>query len=136
MPFYTCFSITNSLSPAQKAFIDEEITRIHTTVTTAPRSFVRVLFQEMHPSDIFSGGKLRPFAMIRGAIRAGRSAETKAELLKQLWAMLQEVTRLEDGQLLVSVQDNPASNAMEGGEILPEPQHEAEWLARHSHADR
>src|SRR5262245_39006006 len=25
----------------------------------------------------------------------------------------------------------PASNAMQGGEILPEPQHEADWLARH-----
>ena len=55
-------------------------------------------------------------------------------MLKELWAMLQEVTGLEDDKLLVSVQDNPASNAMEAGAILPEPQHEAEWFAKLGHA--
>ena len=44
--------------------------------------------------------------------------------------MLQEVTGLEDDKVLVSVQDNPAGNAMEAGTILPEPQHEAEWFAK------
>jgi len=43
--------------------------------------------------------------------------------------MLQDATGLEDDKLLVSIQDNPANNAMEAGEILPEPQHEAEWFA-------
>src|SRR5215211_1081791 len=131
MPFYTCFAVAKSLSPAQKEFIAEEITRIHTALTHAPRSFVRVYFQEMQSSDIFSGGRTQPFAMIRGVIRSGRTAETKVQLLSQLWAMLQAATGLESGQLLVSVQDNPAGNAMEGGELLPEPQHEADWLLRH-----
>jgi hypothetical protein len=54
----------------------------------------------------------------------------KAQMLKELWAMLQEVTGLEDDKVLVSVQDNPAGNAMEAGTILPEPQHEAEWFAK------
>jgi phenylpyruvate tautomerase PptA (4-oxalocrotonate tautomerase family) len=131
MPFYTCFAVAGSLPDTQKAFIAEEITRIHTTLTGAPPSFVRVLFQDMPPLGIFSGGKNQPFAMIRGVIRSGRSAETKTELLKQLWALLLEVTALTHDQLLVSVQDNPAGNAMEGGELLPEPHQEAEWLARH-----
>ena len=134
MPFYTCFAVTNSLSAAQKAFIAEEITRIHVTRTGAPASFVRVLFHEFQPSDIFTGGKPLPCAMIRGVIRAGRSAEVKAQMLKELWAMLQKVTGLEDDKLLVSVQDNPAGNAMEAGAILPEPQHEAEWFAKLGHA--
>src|SRR6516162_2743534 len=80
-------------------------------------------------SDIFTGGKPLPCAMIRGVIRAGRSAEVKKQLLSELWTMLQDATGLEDDKLLVSIQDNPANNAMEAGEILPEPQHEAEWLA-------
>ena len=131
MPFYICFATAGSLSATQKTFVAEEITRIHTTLTDAPRSFVRVFFQDMQPSFIFSGGKNQPFAMIRGVIRSGRSAETKMELLKQLSALLQDVTALTPDQLLVSVQDNPAGNAMEGGELLPEPHQEAEWLARH-----
>jgi len=57
MPFYTCFAFSDSLSAAQKANIAEEITRIHTKLTGAPRSFVRVLFHEMQSSDIFTGGK-------------------------------------------------------------------------------
>ena len=134
MPFYTCFVVTNSLSATQKAFIAEEITRIHVTRTGAPPSFVRVLFHEFQPSDVYTGGKPLPCAMIRGVIRAGRSAEVKAQMLKELWAMLQKVTGLEDDKLLVSVQDNPASNAMEAGAILPEPQHEAEWFAKLGHA--
>ena len=60
---------------------------------------------------------------------AGRSAEVKKQLLSELWTMLQDATGLEDDKLLVSIQDNPANNAMEAGEILPEPQHEAEWFA-------
>ena len=134
MPFYTCFVVTNSLSATQKAFIAEEITRIHVTRTGAPPSFVRVLFHEFQPSDVFTGGKPLPCAMIRGVIRAGRSAEVKAQMLKELWAMLQKVTGLEDDKLLVSVQDNPAGNAMEAGTIMPEPQHEAEWFAKLGHA--
>jgi phenylpyruvate tautomerase PptA (4-oxalocrotonate tautomerase family) len=129
MPFYTCFAFSDSLSAAQKANIAEEITRIHTKLTGAPRSFVRVLFHEMQSSDIFTGGKPLPCAMIRGVIRAGRSAEVKKQLLSELWTMLQDATGLEDDKLLVSIQDNPANNAMEAGEILPEPQHEAEWFA-------
>src|SRR5262245_27017123 len=70
-----------------------------------------------------------PCAMIRCAILAGRSAEVKKQLLSELWTMLQDATGLEDDKLLVSIQDNPANNAMEAGEILPEPQHEAEWFA-------
>jgi phenylpyruvate tautomerase PptA (4-oxalocrotonate tautomerase family) len=131
MPFYTCFAFEGTLSTRQKAFVAEEITRIHTTLTGAPRSFVRVFFQDVQPFAMFSGGKNQPFAMIRGVIRSGRSVETKTELLKQLWALLQDVTALTPDQLLVSVQDNPAGNAMEDGELLPEPQQEAEWLARH-----
>ena len=68
MPFYTCFATAGSLSATQKTFVAEEITRIHTTLTDAPRSFVRVFFQDMQPSFIFSGGKNQPFAMIRGVI--------------------------------------------------------------------
>jgi phenylpyruvate tautomerase PptA (4-oxalocrotonate tautomerase family) len=135
MPFYTCFSVARSLSSAHKTFSAEEITRIHTTLTHAPRSFVRVYFQDMRPCDIFSGGRAQPFAMIRGVVRSGRTAATKAKLLSELWAMLQQVTGLESYQLLVSIQDNPASNAMEGGELLPEPEHEVEWLTRHSRVE-
>ena len=39
MPFYTCFAVTNSLSAAQKAFIAEEITRIHEAIEMSMSAF-------------------------------------------------------------------------------------------------
>jgi len=46
--------------------------------------------------------------------------------------MLQDATGLEDGKLLVSIQDNPANNAMEAGEILPEPSENCLRTSGHS----
>jgi hypothetical protein len=43
--------------------------------------------------------------------------------------MYQKVTGLADDQLWVSLTEIAASDAMMFGAILPEPGHEAEWLA-------
>jgi len=131
MPFYTCYTSQDALSADQKADLAEGITRIHVEHTGAPRNFVRVLFQESAQGDCYTAGEVADFGMIRGVVRAGRSTETKEALLRDLWALLQEVTGLGGHELLVSVQENPASNAMEGGVVLPEPGEEAEWIARH-----
>lgn len=131
MPFYTFYSTENALTADQKAHVAEEITRIHVAHTGAPSRYVRVLFQEATAENCYTGGKVADVAMIRGIIRAGRSAETKETLLRDLWELLQTVTGLSDDELLVSVQENPARNAMEGGEVLPEPGAEADWLAHH-----
>ena len=131
MPFYTCYTSQDALSAGQKAHVAQEITRIHVGHTGAPRGFVRVLFQEAATGDCYTGGEVADFGMIRGVIRAGRTAQTKEALLRDLWELLQTVTGLGDDELLVSVQENPAGNAMEGGEVLPEPGEEAEWMARH-----
>ncbi|PRZ44311.1 phenylpyruvate tautomerase PptA (4-oxalocrotonate tautomerase family) [Antricoccus suffuscus] len=131
MPFYTCYTSEDALSADQRAHIAEAITRIHVGHTGAPRGFVRVLFQESAKGDCYTAGEVADFGMIRGVIRAGRSAQTKEALLRDLWELLQTVTGLGDHELLVSVQENPASNAMEGGEVLPEPGQEAQWMARH-----
>ncbi|WP_153506423.1 tautomerase family protein [Cumulibacter manganitolerans] len=131
MPFYTCYTSQDALSSQEKAHVAAEVTRIHVQHTGAPRGFVRVLFHEVAPGDCYTGGEVADFAMIRGVVRAGRSAEIKEALLRDLWVLLQTVTGLGDQELLVSVQENPAANAMEGGEVLPEPGEEREWLARH-----
>ncbi len=126
MPFYTFHSTQNTLSADQKTHVAEEITRIHVAHTGAPRRYVRVIFQETAPENCYTGGEVANVAMIRGIIRAGRSAETKEAILRDLWELIQTVTGLGDDELLVSVQENPARNAMEGGEVLPEPGEEDE----------
>jgi phenylpyruvate tautomerase PptA (4-oxalocrotonate tautomerase family) len=44
MPLYTAFTQEGTVSIVTKARIAEEITRIHTTVMSVPKNFVRVVF--------------------------------------------------------------------------------------------
>ena len=41
-------------------------------------------------------------------------------MLKRLWALLQEATGAPDSQIVIGIQEMPASQAMEMGQIMPE----------------
>jgi phenylpyruvate tautomerase PptA (4-oxalocrotonate tautomerase family) len=53
-------------------------------------------------------------------IRAGRSDEYKRGLLTRLWKLLQTATRAPDDQIVIGIQEVPASQAMEMGQIMPD----------------
>ena len=130
MPLYTCITQEGALSAEQRAGVAAEITRIHTTHTGAPSSFVRVIFQTLAPNSTFTGEKLAVNAFLLAFIRAGRSRETVAQLMEDLWSMYKKATGLADDQLFLIVREVPPSNGMEFGAILPDPGHEAEWFAK------
>ncbi len=129
MAIYTCTTQEGTLSAEQRASIATEITRIHSTHTGEPASFVWVIFETVSPDSTFIGGKPAVNALIVGLFREDRSTEVKAQVLNELWSMYKNVTGLSDDQLWVSLTEIPASNAMEFGALLPESGHEAEWLA-------
>ena len=129
MAVYTCTTQEGTLSAEQRAGIATEITRIHTAHTGDRPNMVRVIFEILSPDSIYSGGKPAVNAVIVGLFREGRSTEVKAQVLNELWSMYKNVTGLSDDQLWVSLTEIPASDAMFLGAILPEPGHEAEWLA-------
>jgi phenylpyruvate tautomerase PptA (4-oxalocrotonate tautomerase family) len=129
MAVYTCISPEGMLSPQQRATLASEITHQHMILSGEPASFIHVIFETVSPDSIFVGGKSAPNAILSGTIREGRSTEARARLLKELWAMYKKATGMEDDQLFVSVTEIPSSDAMAYGAILPDPGHEAEWLA-------
>jgi phenylpyruvate tautomerase PptA (4-oxalocrotonate tautomerase family) len=53
-------------------------------------------------------------------VRSGRSADYKREMLKRLWRMLQDATGSPDDQIVLGIQEVPASQAMELGKIMPD----------------
>ena len=128
MAVYTCITQEGALSAEQRAVIAAEITRIHTAHTGDRPNMVWVIFETLPHDSIYSGGKPAENAVIVGIIR-GRSTEVKAQVLNELWSMYKNVTGLSDDQFWVLLTEIPASNAMLFGAILPEPRHEAEWLA-------
>ena len=53
-------------------------------------------------------------------VRTGRSADYKREMLKRLWSMIQGATGAPDDQIVLGIQEVPASQAMEMGKIMPD----------------
>ncbi len=127
MPLYRCAVLEGSTSEAQRARIAKEVVRIHCDTTGAPPSFVHAFFSEA-PAEKLPPGKS---AFVLGSIRAGRTDAQKAQIVSELTDVVAEVLGAERNAVGVATVDVPSKWNMEGGELLPEPGEEAEWLARH-----
>src|ERR1700679_573777 len=124
MPLYTAITQEGAVSSETKAKIAEEITRIHTSVMKVPKNFVRVVFLSYPKGSGFTGGSEAPTAALNCVLRSGHSAQEKTEMLKQLWAVFQNLTGIATDQLALSLQEVPSSNAMEMGQIMQAVGHE------------
>jgi phenylpyruvate tautomerase PptA (4-oxalocrotonate tautomerase family) len=118
MPLYTAITEDGFVSDEKKAKIAKEITRIHTTIMKVPNSFVRVVFLSYPKGSGFAAGKAAPTAALNCVLRSGHTNEDKNEMLKQLWSMFQDLSRVPTDQLAISLQEIPSSNAMEMGQIM------------------
>ena len=124
MPLYTAIAEQDFVSDETKTKIAEEITRIHATVMKVPRNFVRVVFLPYPKRSGYAAGVAASTAALNCVLRSGHTVEDKTDLLKQLWSMFQELTGIPTGQLAISLQEIPSSNAMEMGQIMQAVSHE------------
>jgi phenylpyruvate tautomerase PptA (4-oxalocrotonate tautomerase family) len=53
-------------------------------------------------------------------MRAGRAPEYKRELIQRLCKLLQTATGAPDDQIVIGIQEVPASQAMEMGRVMPD----------------
>jgi len=127
MPLYRCAIREGISTEEQRAHIAKEVVRVHCGVTAAPPSFVHAFFQE-RKADELPPGKA---AFMLGSIRWGRTDEQKAEIVADLTKALADTLGCDASEVGVATVDVPSKWNMEGGELLPEPGEEAEWLERH-----
>jgi phenylpyruvate tautomerase PptA (4-oxalocrotonate tautomerase family) len=120
MPVYQCFSPEGLLDESARANLAEQITRIHCDATGIPPSFVNVMFLDMPNGRYFVAGRPSGHSVLNGAIRAGRDLATRQRILRDLSQMWTRLTGQPEEELLISLWENLAENAMEGGSILPE----------------
>jgi phenylpyruvate tautomerase PptA (4-oxalocrotonate tautomerase family) len=118
MPLYTAITEDGFVSDEKKAKIAKEITRIHTSVMKVPGNFVRVVFLSYPKGSGYTAGKAAPTAALNCVLRSGHTDAEKTEMLKQLWSTFQDLTGVTTGQLAISLQEIPSSNAMEMGQIM------------------
>jgi phenylpyruvate tautomerase PptA (4-oxalocrotonate tautomerase family) len=119
MPLYTAITEDGFVSDETKAKIAKEITRIHTTVMKVPNNFVRVVFLSYPKGSGYAAGERASTTALNCVLRSGHTDAEKAEMLRQLWSMFQDLTDIPTDQLALSLQEIPSSNAMEMGEIMP-----------------
>jgi phenylpyruvate tautomerase PptA (4-oxalocrotonate tautomerase family) len=119
MPLYTAITEEGFVSDEKKAKIAKEIAGIHSTIMKVPAAFVRVTFLSYPRGAGYTAGKVAPTAALNCVLRSGHTDEDKTEMLKQLWSMFQGLTGIPTDQLALSLQEIPASNAMEMGQIMP-----------------
>ena len=120
MPLYTISLQDGALSPEEQASLAADITEFHCQMTGLDKAFVKIIFSTFAPGEGFVGGETAAAVILTVLIRAGRSPDYKRKMLLKLWAMLQRATMATDEQMLVAIQEAPASNAMEMGQIMPD----------------
>jgi phenylpyruvate tautomerase PptA (4-oxalocrotonate tautomerase family) len=124
MPIYQCISTEGLLDESVRGKLAEEITRIHCDATGVPPSFVNVIFIEVPNGRYFVAGKPATHSLVNGAIRIGHDVATRQSILRNLSQMWTRLTGKPEEELLISLWENQAENAMEGGSVFPAVGHE------------
>lgn len=130
MPTYVVTAATGRLSKQQKNEIAACITNIHCSVTGAPAYFAQVLFNDVPEGNYFVAGKplSADILFIHGQIRAGRSLETKQNMIFQILESTAKISAMDQSSIQVYIADFPGEQIAEWGRILPKPGQEAEWI--------
>jgi phenylpyruvate tautomerase PptA (4-oxalocrotonate tautomerase family) len=120
MPLYTITTQAGVLSQATRNDLASRITAFHSEYAALPKSWVHIVFADYPPGNGFSAGEVAATVALTVAIRTGRSDEYKRGMLQRLWEMLQAATGAPDDQIVIGIQEVPASQAMEMGSIMPD----------------
>ena len=119
MPIYQCFSPEGLLSDASRGQVAEEITRIHCRTMGVPPSYVNVMFTDVPAGKYYVAGQPAANSVLSAAIRAGHDVATRQRMLQDLSRMWTRLTGQPERELLLTLWENPAENAMEAGSIFP-----------------
>ena len=128
MPIYTCTVAEGTLTAESKAALAAEITKIHAAINGVPPTYVNVIFAEMPAGDVFVGGEPGRPLIISGWARRGHPQEAVTRLATEVASAAARIAGMDERHVMVVIEDSPAQSAVEGGRVLPEPGHEAEWL--------
>jgi phenylpyruvate tautomerase PptA (4-oxalocrotonate tautomerase family) len=120
MPLYTIMTQSGVLNDKAKVELAGEVTAFHSEYAGVPKNWVHIVFQEYPPGNGFTAGEPAAAASLTLLIRSGRSSEYKRGMLKRLWELLQDATGAPDDQIVLGIQEVPASQAMEMGQIMPD----------------
>ena len=130
MPIYTCTTNSETLDSRTKNELAAEITRIHAEINHVPTTYVNVVFHEVPPENLYADARPAGSLLINGWARQGHPEAETTRLALEISGAASRVVGISEKSILVVIQSSPASAAVEGGRVLPEPGQEAAWIAR------
>ena len=120
MPLYRMTTPEGLLSTEAKATLAAEITEFHSQMSGLDKAYTKIVFDNFSPGDGFVGGEAGPAVLLTVKVREGRPADYRNKLLFGLNSRLQHATGAEDVGMLLALEEMPASDAIEMGELMPE----------------
>src|SRR5580698_1446466 len=111
MPLYTVTTRRDLLSDDAKADLAAKLTALHCETSGVPKNWVHIVFHDYPVGSGFTAGQPAATVALTLLIRTGRSSEYKRDLLKRLWDLLQSATQAPDDQIVIGIQEVPASQA-------------------------
>jgi phenylpyruvate tautomerase PptA (4-oxalocrotonate tautomerase family) len=129
MPVYTCTTTTATLTADIKSALAQEIGRIHAKINHVPSTYVNVVFHELPAGGIYTDGVPANPVLVNGWVRAGHPEDKTTLLATEIAAAVSRIADINADRVLMVIQNSPASGAVEGGRVLPEPGQEEAWFA-------
>jgi phenylpyruvate tautomerase PptA (4-oxalocrotonate tautomerase family) len=129
VPVYTCTTTESTLSVDDKKSVAREIATIHSEINHVPSTYVNVVFHELAADSVYTDGVPASPVLINGWIREGHPKAETTRLAMEIASAVTRVTGVPAERVLVVFETSPASFAVEGGRVLPEPGEEAAWIA-------
>lgn len=117
------------MSAQTKQALAGEIGTIHSAINHVPSTYVNVVFHELPPESVYVDGVPASPVLVSGWIREGHPKAETTRLATEIAAAVTRVTGVPSERVLVVFQSSPASFAIEGGRVLPEPGEEAARIA-------
>jgi phenylpyruvate tautomerase PptA (4-oxalocrotonate tautomerase family) len=129
MPVYTCTTTTSTLTADVKGALAQEISRIHAEINHVPTTYVNVVFHELPAGGIYTDGVPANPVLVNGWVRSGHPADKTTRLATEIAAAVSRIANVDSDRVMMVIQSSPASGAVEGGRVLPEPGQEQAWIA-------
>jgi phenylpyruvate tautomerase PptA (4-oxalocrotonate tautomerase family) len=129
VPIYTLTTTASTLNAQVKAKLAGEIANIHSQINHVPSTYVNVVFHELPADGVYTDGVPANPVLVSGWVRAGHPQADTTQLATEIAAAVTRTTGVDAQRVLVVMLSSPASSAVEGGRVLPEPGQEQAWMA-------
>jgi phenylpyruvate tautomerase PptA (4-oxalocrotonate tautomerase family) len=130
VPIYTLTTTASTLNTQVKAKLAGEIANIHSHINHVPSTYVNVVFHELPADGVYTDGVPANPVLVSGWVRQGHPQADTTRLATEIAAAVTRITGVDAQRVLVVMLSSPASSAVEGGRVLPEPGQEQAWMAQ------